>query len=54
MLDQFAGGGAHLMPYDMKVVMAGDSVAIVTYDVVPCSRRESVRLRATSTSARFG
>ena len=34
MLDQFAGGGTDLMPYDMKVVMAGDGVAIVTYDVV--------------------
>jgi hypothetical protein len=34
MLDQFAGGGTDLMPYDMKVVLAGDGVAIVTYDVV--------------------
>jgi len=34
MLDQFAGGGTDLMPYDMKVVMAGEGVAIVTYDVV--------------------
>jgi hypothetical protein len=34
MLDQFGGGGTDLMPYDMKVVMAGDGVAIVTYDVV--------------------
>jgi len=34
MLDQFAGGGVDLLPYDMKVVTAGDGVAIVTYDVV--------------------
>lgn len=34
MLDQLGGGGTNIMPYDMKVVMAGDGVAIVTYDVV--------------------
>lgn len=34
MLDQFGGGGIDLLPYDMKVVAAGDGVAIVTYDVV--------------------
>jgi hypothetical protein len=34
MLDQFGGGGLDLLPYDMKVVMAGEGVAIVTYDVV--------------------
>lgn len=34
MLDQFGGGGLDLLPYDMKVVTAGDGVAIVTYDVV--------------------
>jgi len=34
MLDQFAEGGFDLMPYDMKVVLAGEGVAIVTYDVV--------------------
>jgi ketosteroid isomerase-like protein len=34
MLDQFGDGGLNLQPYDMKVVMAGDGVAIVTYDVV--------------------
>ncbi len=34
MLDQFGDGGLDLQPYDMKVVMAGDGVAIVTYDVV--------------------
>lgn len=34
MLDQFAGGGVDLLPYDMKVLSAGDGVAIVTYDVV--------------------
>jgi hypothetical protein len=34
MLDQFAEGGQDLQPYGMKVVMAGDGVAIVTYDVV--------------------
>jgi hypothetical protein len=34
MLDQFAGGGLNLLPYDMKVVMVGDDVGIVTYDVV--------------------
>lgn len=34
MLDQFGGGGLDLLPYDMKVVTAGEGVAIVTYDVV--------------------
>ncbi len=34
MLDQFAGGGLNLQPYDMKVVMVGNDVGIVTYDVV--------------------
>ncbi len=34
MLDQFGDPGTDVMPYDMKVVIAGDSVAIVTYDVV--------------------
>src|ERR1039458_1232386 len=34
MLDQFGDGGVDLMPYDMKVVTAGDGVAIVTYNVV--------------------
>jgi hypothetical protein len=34
MLDQFAQGGTDLMPYEMKVVSAGDGVAIVTYNVV--------------------
>ncbi len=34
MLDQFADGGLNLQPYDMKVVTAGEGVAIVTYDVV--------------------
>jgi len=34
MLDQFGQGGVNLMPYEMKVVSAGDGVAIVTYNVV--------------------
>src|SRR5579864_1624397 len=34
MLDQFAGGGIDLLPYEMKVVTAGEGVAIVTYNVV--------------------
>ena len=34
MLDQFGDGGLDLQPYDMKVVTAGEGVAIVTYDVV--------------------
>ncbi len=34
MLDQFGGGGLDLLPYDMKVVAAGEGVAIVTYNVV--------------------
>ena len=34
MLDQFAQGGVDVMPYEMKVVSAGDGVAIVTYNVV--------------------
>jgi hypothetical protein len=34
MLDQFSGGGVDLQPYNMKVVTAGEGVAIVTYDVI--------------------
>jgi hypothetical protein len=34
MLDQFAQGGFDVLPYEMKVVPAGDDVAIVTYNVV--------------------
>lgn len=34
MLDQFAQGGLDLLPYEMKVVPAGDGVGIVTYNVV--------------------
>lgn len=34
MLDQFTGGGFDVLPYEMKVVRAGDDVAIVTYNVV--------------------
>lgn len=34
MLDQFGQGGVDLMPYEMKVVPAGENVAIVTYNVV--------------------
>jgi hypothetical protein len=34
MLDQYAEGGLDLMPYNMKVVSAGEGVGIVTYDVV--------------------
>jgi len=34
MIDQFASGGVDLLPYNMKVVSAGEAFAIVTYDVV--------------------
>lgn len=34
MIDQFGQGGVDLLPYEMKVVSAGDDVAIVTYNVV--------------------
>jgi ketosteroid isomerase-like protein len=34
MLDQFGEGGLDLLVYDMKVVSAGEGVAIVTYNVV--------------------
>jgi hypothetical protein len=34
MIDQFKDAGQNFQPYDMKVVPAGDTVAIVTYDVV--------------------
>jgi hypothetical protein len=34
MIDQFADGGLDLLPYNMKVVTAGEGFAIVTYDVV--------------------
>src|SRR6476620_5682589 len=34
MLNQFSEGGVDLLPYEMKVVPAGDGVAIVTYNVV--------------------
>lgn len=33
-LDQYSDPGTDIHPYDMKVVPAGDSVAIVTYNVV--------------------
>lgn len=34
MIDQFSDGGWDVMPYEMKVVPAGDAAAIVTYNVV--------------------
>lgn len=34
MFDQFGEGGSDVMPYEMKVVPAGDSTMIVTYNVV--------------------
>jgi hypothetical protein len=34
MIDQLSEGGLDLLPYNMKVLAAGDAVAIVTYDVV--------------------
>lgn len=34
MIDQFAQGGADLLPYEMKVVSLGEGTAIVTYNVV--------------------
>ncbi len=34
MLDQFTQGGVNIMPYEMKVLPAGDNAAIVTYNVV--------------------
>lgn len=34
MLDQFAQGGTDILPYEMKIVSAGEGVAIVTYNVV--------------------
>jgi len=34
MLDQFGEGGVDILPYDVKVVIAGDGVGIVTYNVV--------------------
>jgi len=34
MIDQFSGGGVDMQPYNMKVVSAGEGVAIVTYDVI--------------------
>lgn len=34
MIDNFADGGVDILPYDMKVITAGEGVAIVTYDVV--------------------
>ena len=34
MLDQFSQPGTDIMPYEMKVVTAGEGVAIVTYNVV--------------------
>jgi hypothetical protein len=34
MIDQLAGGGFDLLPYDTKVISVSDGVAIVTYDVV--------------------
>jgi hypothetical protein len=34
MVDQFAQGGVDILPYEMKVISAGDNVGIVTYNVV--------------------
>ena len=34
MVDQYSQPGTDIMPYEMKVVPAGDGVAIVTYNVV--------------------
>lgn len=34
MFDQYAEGGTDVMPYEMKVLPAGDTTAIVTYNVV--------------------
>jgi Domain of unknown function (DUF4440) len=34
MIDQLAQGGIDIQPYEMKVVSAGEGVAIVTYNVV--------------------
>lgn len=34
MLDQYAQPGTDIVPYEMKVVRAGEGVAIVTYNVV--------------------
>jgi len=34
MIDQYAQPGTDIQPYEMKVVSAGDGVAIVTYNVV--------------------
>jgi hypothetical protein len=34
MLDQYGEGGTDVLPYEMKVVPAGDGTAIVTYNVV--------------------
>ena len=34
MLDQYSQPGTDILPYEMKVVSAGDGVAIVTYNVV--------------------
>jgi hypothetical protein len=34
MLDQFGQGGTDVMPYEMRVMSAGEGVAIVTYNVV--------------------
>ena len=33
-IDQFSDGGINLQAYNMKVIPAGDSVEIVTYDVI--------------------
>lgn len=34
MLDQYGAGGTDVMPYEMKVLPAGETTAIVTYNVV--------------------
>jgi hypothetical protein len=34
MIDQFSEPGTDVMPYEMKVIPAGDGVGIVTYNVV--------------------
>jgi hypothetical protein len=57
MLDQFGEGGVDLLAYDMMVVTATDSVAIVTYDLVlrvPPAEDQGPPPRGISTSAPSG
>ncbi len=55
MLDQYGQAGTDILPYEMKVVSAGEGVAIVTYNVVlPSARRGGSRTAAAVSALHDG